>query len=152
MNGSRCVDQRGSPCSGNGHHRQRLRHVPAFFAATLDLLSNPSRDPDAGAVNGSVTGILGRRGARPERLSQVEDRPEIFALHPTVTVVICAHSEVRWDDLVAVVASVKQQTYRPAEIVLVIDHNPTLQRRSAYELPGVKVVVTTERAGTARRP
>ena len=36
--------------------------------------------------------------------------------------------------------SLEEQTYRPAEIVLVIDHNPTLQRRSAYELPGVKVV------------
>ena len=38
--------------------------------------------------------------------------------------------------------SVKQQTYRPAEIVLVIDHNPTLQRRSrsTNELSGVTVV------------
>ena len=53
---------------------------------------------------------------------------------------ICAHRDVHWDDLVAVVTSLEQQTYRPAEIVLVVDHNPVLQRRSAYELPGVKVV------------
>ncbi len=47
----------------------------------------------------------------------------------------------------AVVASVEQQTYRPAEIVLVIDHNPTLQRRSAYQLPGVKVVPNDNEQG-----
>ena len=98
-------------------------------------------------MNGSRTGILGRRGARPERLSQVEDRPEIVALHPTVTVVICAHSDVCWDDLVSVVASVKQQSYRPADIVLVIDHNPMLERRSNYELSGVKVVVSDREKG-----
>ena len=43
--------------------------------------------------------------------------------------------------------SVKQQTYRPAEIVLVIDHNPTLQRRSANELPGVTVVPNDNEKG-----
>ena len=61
--------------------------------------------------------------------------------------VICSRSEVRWDDLVAAVESVKQQTYRPAEIVLVIDHNPTLQRRSANELPGVTVVPNDNEEG-----
>ena len=119
---------------------KQLRHVPGVFRGRAVLLSNPSRDPDAGAVHGSLTRILLSRGARPELLSRVEARPEAFALHPTVAVVICAHSDVRWDDLAAVVESVEQQTYRPAEIVLVIDHNPTLQRRSSYQLPGVKVV------------
>jgi len=45
------------------------------------------------------------------------------------------------------VASVEQQTYRPAEIVLVIDHNPILQRRSSYQLPGVKVVPNDNEQG-----
>ena len=128
---------------------KQLRHVPGVFRGRVDLLSNPSRDPDAGAVHGSLTGILLRRGALPELHSQVEARPEAFALHPTVAVVICANSDVRWDDLAAVVASVEQQTYRPAEIVLVIDHNPTLQRRSAYQLPGVKVVPNDNEQGLA---
>jgi glycosyltransferase involved in cell wall biosynthesis len=61
--------------------------------------------------------------------------------------VICAHSDVQWDDLKAVVASVAQQTHRPAEIVLVIDHNPILQRRSSYQLPGVKVVPNDNEQG-----
>ena len=127
---------------------KRLRHVPALLRGRADLLSNPSRHPGAGAVNGSVTGILGRRGARPELLSQCRGQARsLRAPHPTVTVVICAHSEVRWDDLVAVVTSVKQQTYRPAEIVLVIDHNPTLQRRSTNELSGVTVVPNDNKRG-----
>ena len=54
---------------------KRLRHVPALLRGRADLLSNPSRHPGAGAVNGSVTGILGRRGARPVQLPHVEDRP-----------------------------------------------------------------------------
>ena len=126
---------------------KRLRHVPALLRGRADLLSNPFPHPGAGDVNGSVTGILGRRGARPLQLPHVVNRLPEGSPDPTAAVVICAHSEVRWDDLVAAVESVKQQTYRPAEIVLVIDHNPTLQRRSANELPGVTVVPNDNEEG-----
>jgi len=126
---------------------KQLRQVPDVFRGRVDLLRNPHPDPDAGAVHGSLTDVLLGRGARPELVSQVEGRPETLALHPTVTVVICAHSDVQWDDLKAVVASVEQQTHRPAEIVLVIDHNPILQRRSSYQLPGVKVVPNDNEQG-----
>ena len=128
---------------------KQLRQVPDVFRGRVDLLRNPHPDPDAGAVHGSLTDVLLGRGARPELVSQVEGRPETLALHPTVTVVICAHSDVQWDDLKAVVASVEQQTYRPAEIVLVIDHNPTLQRRSSDQLRGVKVVPNSNEQGLA---
>jgi hypothetical protein len=126
---------------------KRLRHVPALLRSRANLLSNPSPHLGAGAVSGSVTGILDRRGARPVQLPHVEDRPNGCAPHQTVTVVICAHSEVRWGDLVAVVASVKQQAYRAAEIVLVVDHNPKLQRRSTVELPGVQVIPNDNNSG-----
>ena len=125
----------------------RLRHVPAVLRGRADLLSNLSRGAGAGAFSGSVTGLLDRRGARPVQLSHVEARPKSSAPPPTVAVVICARSEVRWDDLVAAVESVKQQTYRPAEIVLVIDHNPALQRRSTNELTGVTVVPNDNEEG-----
>lgn len=126
---------------------KRVRHVPALLRSYPDLLSNQSRDPDAAAVNGSVTGILGSRGIRPVQQPHVEDRPRGCAPDPTVTVVICADTEDRWDDLVAAVTSVKQQSYRPAEIVLVIDHNPKLQRRSTFELPGLKVIPNDNEKG-----
>jgi GT2 family glycosyltransferase len=63
--------------------------------------------------------------------------------------VICAHSQDRWDDLVTAVMSVKQQNRRP-EAVLVIDHNPKLQRRSTFELPGVNLIANDSKKGLAR--
>jgi glycosyltransferase involved in cell wall biosynthesis len=45
----------------------------------------------------------------------------------TVSVVICAYTEDRWNDLVASVTSVLQES--PEELVVVIDHNPGLLAR-----------------------
>ena len=64
---------------------------------------------------------------------------------PTVAVVICAHTEDRWDEMVFAVTSVMQQTHRAAEILLVIDHNPALLRRATFELRGV-VAIPNEHA------
>lgn len=44
----------------------------------------------------------------------------------SVTVVICAHTFDRFDDIGAALASVAGQTRRPDETILVIDHNPDL--------------------------
>ena len=57
----------------------------------------------------------------------------------SVSVVICAYSDERWGDLAAAVASVERQTVPPAEIVVVVDHNPRLLARVRAELPGVVV-------------
>ena len=65
----------------------------------------------------------------------------------TVAVVICAYTEDRWDDMVAAVTSVMQQTHRPAEILLVIDHNPALLYRSTAELPGVTAIPNNNEKG-----
>ncbi|MGF1599678.1 MAG: glycosyltransferase family 2 protein [Acidimicrobiales bacterium] len=50
---------------------------------------------------------------------------------PTVTVVICAHTLDRLDDLRAAVASVNGQRCRPEELLVVIDHNDELLARAA---------------------
>lgn len=137
---------------------ERLWNVPAVLTGHVGVLSNSSGDrsswtfepckrSDAGAATGLVTVTLRRGRARRERLSLVAREPEGSTPDPTVTVVICAHTENRSDDLLAVVTSVKQQIYRPAEIVLVIDHNPKLQRRSTFELPGVKVIPNDNEKG-----
>jgi hypothetical protein len=110
-------------------------------------ISQSRRRTDVGDVDGSVATIAGSGGARPEQLSLVVRQPEGSTPDPSVTVVICAHTEDRWDDLVAAVMSVKQQTRRPAEIVLVIDHNPKLERRSTFELPGLKVIPNDNEKG-----
>lgn len=49
---------------------------------------------------------------------------------PTVSVVICAYTEDRWLQLTKAVASVEAQTSPPAEIIVCIDHNEKLLRKS----------------------
>lgn len=63
------------------------------------------------------------------------------------SVVVCAYTERRWDDLVAAVDSLKAQTEPPHEIILSIDHNPELYARAVAELPGTVVVENRGRQG-----
>ncbi len=57
-----------------------------------------------------------------------------------VSVVICAYTEQRWDDILAAVRSVAAQRHPALETILVVDHNPALLRRLTSELPDVRVV------------
>lgn len=59
---------------------------------------------------------------------------------PSTTVVICAHTEERWDDLVAAVASVEAQCRDDDEVVVVIDHNPALLARARGAFTAATVV------------
>ncbi|MEU0843446.1 glycosyltransferase family 2 protein [Streptomyces sp. NPDC005962] len=52
------------------------------------------------------------------------DRPQ-----PRISVVICVYTEDRWDDILAAVASVGDQSWPAEETLLVVDHNPALLRR-----------------------
>ncbi|HVV11403.1 glycosyltransferase [Amycolatopsis sp.] len=65
----------------------------------------------------------------------------------TTSVVICAYTDRRWDDLVAAVASVREQTVPPGEIIVVIDHDDALAERAAAEFAGVTVVRNSGRRG-----
>jgi GT2 family glycosyltransferase len=60
-----------------------------------------------------------------------------------VSVVICAYTENRWDDVIAAVRSVERQSLHPHEVILVVDHNPTLHERLEAALPDVRVVENT---------
>ncbi len=66
-----------------------------------------------------------------------------------ISVIICAYTEERWDDLIAAVESVKQQTLLPGEIIVVIDHNPTLLERVREHLSNVIVVENVETHGAS---
>ncbi|MFI6445775.1 glycosyltransferase family 2 protein [Kitasatospora sp. NPDC050543] len=66
---------------------------------------------------------------------------------PTLTVVICAYTLDRWDDLCAAVESVRTQQRQPAEILLVIDHCPELARLAARLLPAARVMENCLRQG-----
>jgi glycosyltransferase involved in cell wall biosynthesis len=47
----------------------------------------------------------------------------------TVSVVICAYADERWDYLIAAITSVRAQSRQPVEIVVVVDHNDALLER-----------------------
>src|SRR5579859_5589620 len=64
-----------------------------------------------------------------------------------ISVIICAYTEERWDNLIAAIESVKQQTFQPSEIILVIDHNPRLLQKVQERVPDVVVVENTEVRG-----
>ncbi len=61
------------------------------------------------------------------------------------SVIICAYTEKRWDDLVAAIESVQQQNAR--EIVVVVDHNPALLTRVQAYFPGVIGIENSEPQG-----
>jgi glycosyltransferase involved in cell wall biosynthesis len=60
------------------------------------------------------------------------------SLKPTVSVVICAYTLKRWNDLVAAVESARSEG--PLEVIVVADHNEELLARVRSELPGARAV------------
>ncbi|HLT17854.1 MAG TPA: glycosyltransferase family 2 protein [Thermomicrobiales bacterium] len=63
------------------------------------------------------------------------------------SVVICAYTEQRWDDLLAAVDSVRRQTLTPREIIVVVDHNPAMLARVRDEIGDVLAVENHQRQG-----
>ncbi|MFT3894560.1 MAG: glycosyltransferase family 2 protein [Anaerolineales bacterium] len=64
-----------------------------------------------------------------------------------ISVVICAHTEDRWQDLVEAVESVMNQTVPAHQIVLAIDHNPTMLARACEKFPAATVVENVQDRG-----
>lgn len=78
-------------------------------------------------------------GQSEEPVSDVMELP--------VTVVVCAYTMRRWDAIRAAIGSVLDQRPRPAQVLLVIDHNPELARRARDELAGIEVLESDEPQG-----
>jgi GT2 family glycosyltransferase len=57
----------------------------------------------------------------------------------SVSVVICAYTERRWDDLVAAVESARAQS-ATGQVVLVIDHNAALLQRAESRWPDLEIL------------
>ena len=66
-----------------------------------------------------------------------------------ISVVICAYTERRWDDLVASIASVQQQSSPPFEVIVVVDHNDGLLERLRAHVTGAHVLASTGTQGLA---
>jgi GT2 family glycosyltransferase len=65
----------------------------------------------------------------------------------TFSVVICAYTIDRWTELLAAVRSVQDQTLPPAQVVLVIDHNPSLYELSRKHFNHLVVVENSQERG-----
>jgi glucosyl-dolichyl phosphate glucuronosyltransferase len=63
-----------------------------------------------------------------------------------ISVVICAHDSSRWTELGAALASVEEQTLKPHEIIVVVDHNDDLLHRVRAEL-GVPAIENSQTRG-----
>jgi GT2 family glycosyltransferase len=59
---------------------------------------------------------------------------------PTFSAIVCAYTMDRWPDIERALASLRQQTRQPDEILLVSDHNPDLLARAAAAFPDVRCV------------
>jgi glucosyl-dolichyl phosphate glucuronosyltransferase len=65
-----------------------------------------------------------------------------------ISVVICAYTEDRWDQVCAAIGSVRAQSLPSKDIIVVVDHNPALHRRLVAAVPGeVRVVENREAKG-----
>lgn len=72
-----------------------------------------------------------------------------MSAHATTSVVIACHTEQRWNLLLKAVDSVRAQTVRPAQLIVVVDHNPLLFRRLRHALAGITVLENEELAGAS---
>lgn len=64
-----------------------------------------------------------------------------------VSVIVCAYSEERWDDLVSAVMSLEGQRKQPREIIVVIDHNESLFKRVKAQFEKAIVVENQNAVG-----
>lgn len=66
----------------------------------------------------------------------------------TVTAVICAYTERRWDSLLDAISSLRTQRRPPDQIVVIIDHNEQLRWRALFALPSeIEVLANAEQTG-----
>lgn len=65
---------------------------------------------------------------------------------PRISVVICAYTMARWPLTLLAIESVRQQSV-PAELVVVVDHNPELLARFRAHDPQLRVIENSQPAG-----
>ena len=66
---------------------------------------------------------------------------------PSISVVICAYSEARWNDLLEAIASIQRQRLPALDTIVVIDHNEALRERVEREVAGIVVIENVEQRG-----
>ena len=88
---------------------------------------------------------LSRHGSQLTTSTSI--RPPLTGVDLGISVVVCAYTERRWDDLVAAVLSIRAQTRPAVRMILVVDHNPPLLERARTAFPDLLVVPNSGRRG-----
>jgi glucosyl-dolichyl phosphate glucuronosyltransferase len=57
-----------------------------------------------------------------------------------ISIIVCAYTDNRWEEMIAALYSLQHQTVSPLEIILVIDHNPKLFQRAVQKFQGVIIL------------
>jgi GT2 family glycosyltransferase len=65
------------------------------------------------------------------------------------SVVVCTYTDRRWNLLGEAISALRTQTLQPHQILVVVDHEPTLLERAASELEAVVVLPSTGSPGLA---
>jgi O-antigen biosynthesis protein len=65
----------------------------------------------------------------------------------TTSVIICAYTQARWQQLLSAAESVQTQTTPVDEVLVVIDHNDELLHRAEHALPSARVIASNGPAG-----
>jgi glycosyltransferase involved in cell wall biosynthesis len=66
-----------------------------------------------------------------------------------ISIVICAYTEKRWEELCAAVQSAQAQSVPAQEVILVIDHNPTLWEQARAQFSDIILLESRETHGLA---
>jgi|GEM_PF-500529 len=127
-----------------------VAEVPSFEAERVHGTGRLRTIPDGWRVLKTIVREWRSSRSRPYQaqptVSYLEQTP-VSTPALTISVVISAYTESRWNDLVAAVRSVQQQAVPAAEIIVVVDHHPVLLQRVRKHLPEVKCVENTAKRG-----
>jgi glycosyltransferase involved in cell wall biosynthesis len=101
----------------------------------------------SGFVHGICSGSRWPRKARPVPTETGAAAIPQLAPAGTLSAIICAYTEERWDCLTAAVASLDSQTVQASQVVVVIDHNPALFARARAAFPRALVIENEGKRG-----
>jgi GT2 family glycosyltransferase len=98
-----------------------------------------ARTPEGGLAGRGKSRAIDLGSGRQFPLG-VNGRREGLELTRDVSVIVCAYTLDRWDQLSEALRSAAGQAPPPTEVILVVDHNPDLYTRARLEFPHVRVV------------
>ena len=64
-------------------------------------------------------------------------------MNGTTSLIICAYTESRWQQLLCAAESIRKQTSSVDELLIVIDHNEELRHRAEQAMSSAQVIASS---------